>query len=113
MSEIDAQVRQRAARIRLILLDVDGVLTDGRIHLDSAGGEARAFFVRDGLGIRLGQEFGLVFGIVSGFWYIHLEMSRRSCSRSLAARLVNATPVVNRRTPTTAARILAVPVISL
>ena len=66
LSEVDPEVRQRAAKIRLILLDVDGVLTDGRIHMDSSGGESRAFFVRDGLGIRIGQECGLVFGIISG-----------------------------------------------
>jgi 3-deoxy-D-manno-octulosonate 8-phosphate phosphatase (KDO 8-P phosphatase) len=66
LNEVDPEIRERAARIRLILLDVDGVLTDGRIHIDSNGGESRSFFVRDGLGIRIGQDCGLVFGIISG-----------------------------------------------
>ena len=52
--------------IRLILLDVDGVLTDGRIQMSSNGEESRSFYVRDGLGIRMGQQAGLTFGIVSG-----------------------------------------------
>lgn len=57
---------ERAARVRLVLFDVDGVLTDGRILLDSNGVESRSFFVRDGLGIRVGQQAGLRFGIISG-----------------------------------------------
>ncbi len=50
----------------MILLDVDGVLTDGRIYLGNNDEEFRAFFVRDGLAIRMGQSAGLSFGIVSG-----------------------------------------------
>lgn len=52
--------------MRLVLLDADGVLTDGRIYQFSDGTEGRAFHSRDGLGIRLGQSAGLSFGIVSG-----------------------------------------------
>jgi len=66
LEQIDAAMLQRAARVRLVLLDVDGVLTDGSIHMTSGGEESRCFFVRDGLGIRMGQEAGLQFGIVSG-----------------------------------------------
>ena len=61
-----AEIAQRAGKVRLIVLDVDGVLTDGRIHLSSGGQEGRSFYVRDGLGIRLGQRGGLTFGIISG-----------------------------------------------
>jgi 3-deoxy-D-manno-octulosonate 8-phosphate phosphatase (KDO 8-P phosphatase) len=63
---VDAAVLERAARVRLVLLDVDGVLTDGSIHMTSGGEESRRFFVRDGLGIRMAQEAGIEFGIVSG-----------------------------------------------
>jgi 3-deoxy-D-manno-octulosonate 8-phosphate phosphatase (KDO 8-P phosphatase) len=56
----------RASRIRLLILDVDGVLTDGRLYRMSEGTEARAFHVRDGLGIRLGQRGGIEFAILSG-----------------------------------------------
>jgi len=52
--------------VRLILLDSDGVLTDGRIQMSSDGEESRSFYVRDGLGIRMGQHAGLAFGILSG-----------------------------------------------
>lgn len=54
-----------AAPIRLILSDVDGVLTNGQIIYDSAGVETKAFHVRDGLGIKLWQRAGFSFGIVT------------------------------------------------
>jgi 3-deoxy-D-manno-octulosonate 8-phosphate phosphatase (KDO 8-P phosphatase) len=63
---ISPDVLRRAQRVRLILLDVDGVLTDGSIHLLSDGRDGRSFHVRDGLGIKLGQRGGLSFGILSG-----------------------------------------------
>jgi 3-deoxy-D-manno-octulosonate 8-phosphate phosphatase (KDO 8-P phosphatase) len=59
-------VDDRARRVRLVLLDSDGVLTDGRIIVTSDGAEARAFDVRDGHGIRMGQAAGLSFGVISG-----------------------------------------------
>jgi len=66
VTELSTEQRERASRIRFILLDADGVLTDGRIYLDSAGQESRAFSVLDGFGIRLGQRAGLQFGVMSG-----------------------------------------------
>jgi 3-deoxy-D-manno-octulosonate 8-phosphate phosphatase (KDO 8-P phosphatase) len=62
----DDECRRRASQVRLILMDVDGVLTDGRIHVSDQGIESRAFDARDGLGIKLGQKAGLTFGIISG-----------------------------------------------
>jgi len=64
--EVGRDTLARAARIRLVLFDSDGVLTDGRLILHSDGSESRSFHVRDGQGIRLGQRAGLEFGIVSG-----------------------------------------------
>lgn len=55
----------RAARVRLLLLDVDGVLTDGRIFYGPDGGEFKAFSTRDGLGIRLVQKSGVEVGIIT------------------------------------------------
>ena len=49
-----------------MLTDVDGVMTDGTILLLPDGGEARAFHVRDGLGVVLARRAGLRIGIVSG-----------------------------------------------
>ncbi len=53
------------APIRLLLSDVDGVLTDGSIIVDNAGIESKAFHVRDGLGIKLWQDSGFTFGLLS------------------------------------------------
>jgi 3-deoxy-D-manno-octulosonate 8-phosphate phosphatase (KDO 8-P phosphatase) len=58
--------RERAKAIRLLLLDVDGVLTDGRITYDGSGREWKSFDIRDGQGIRLLQQAGLEVGILSG-----------------------------------------------
>lgn len=54
------------APIRLLAFDVDGVLTDGRLVLSSAGEESKAFNVRDGLGIVLAQRVGLKIAFISG-----------------------------------------------
>lgn len=66
MGEIPREIVERASRVRLVLLDVDGVLTDGRLLQFSDGTEGRAFHVRDGYGIKIGQRLGLRFGILSG-----------------------------------------------
>ncbi|MFA7496037.1 MAG: HAD hydrolase family protein [Acidithiobacillus sp.] len=50
-----AAVAERAAKIRLLILDVDGVLTDGRLYFDDDGKESKAFHVRDGYGIKMIQ----------------------------------------------------------
>ena len=54
-----------AKPIRLILSDVDGVMTDGSIVLDNSGIETKSFHVRDGLGIKLWQKAGFHFGILT------------------------------------------------
>ncbi len=54
------------AKIKLLLLDVDGVLTDGRIIYDSQGGETKAFDVKDGHGLKLVQRAGIQVGIITG-----------------------------------------------
>jgi 3-deoxy-D-manno-octulosonate 8-phosphate phosphatase (KDO 8-P phosphatase) len=57
---------ERCAAIRLVLTDVDGVLTDGRLLIDNQGIESKQFHIRDGQGIRLWQQSGGQFGIVTG-----------------------------------------------
>ena len=54
------------AMIKLLLLDVDGVLTDGRIIYDNDGGETKAFDVKDGHGLKLVQRAGIQVGIITG-----------------------------------------------
>ena len=59
-------MNDRLKNIKLLLLDVDGVLTDGRIIFDSNGIESKFFNVKDGHGIKLLQRAGIEVGIVSG-----------------------------------------------
>ncbi|HEY0760770.1 MAG TPA: HAD hydrolase family protein [Pyrinomonadaceae bacterium] len=61
-----SEVQKRAARIKLLLMDCDGVLTDGRVWLFDDGEEQKGFHTRDGLGIDLLQRAGLRSGIISG-----------------------------------------------
>ncbi len=56
---------RRARALRLLVLDVDGVLTDGRIVL-GVEEELKAFHAQDGLGITLAREAGLAVGIITG-----------------------------------------------
>jgi YrbI family 3-deoxy-D-manno-octulosonate 8-phosphate phosphatase len=58
-------LEEKCKQIELMLSDVDGVLTDGRIVFDSQGIETKRFHVRDGLGIKLWQKAGHRFGLVS------------------------------------------------
>jgi 3-deoxy-D-manno-octulosonate 8-phosphate phosphatase (KDO 8-P phosphatase) len=60
-----ATVRARAARLRLLLFDVDGVMTDGTIGLYPDGSESKAFSIRDGTGIVIAHQAGLMTGILS------------------------------------------------
>lgn len=61
-----ADILARAARIRLLVLDVDGVMTDGRLIYDNNGGEAKAFHVRDGYGIKQVLALGCEIAVISG-----------------------------------------------
>jgi len=61
-----SEVQQRAARIKLLLMDCDGVLTDGRIWIFENGEEQKGFHTRDGLGIDVLHRAGLRSGIISG-----------------------------------------------
>lgn len=55
-----------ARKIKLLILDVDGVLTDGSIILDNEGNELKSFHVRDGHGIRMLIEAGIRVAIITG-----------------------------------------------
>lgn len=60
-----ADVFARAAKIRLACFDVDGTLTDGRLHLDDNGGEAKSFHVQDGQGLALLRRCGIAVAFVT------------------------------------------------
>ena len=59
-------LERRASRIKLILMDCDGVLTDGRLWLTEDGNEQKSFNTHDGLGLTLLHRAGLRSGIISG-----------------------------------------------
>lgn len=58
-------IAERAGGVRLLLLDVDGVLTDGTVIVHSDGSESKGFHIRDGAGIVLAQRAGLMVGLLS------------------------------------------------
>lgn len=62
----EAKLRSAAARTRLLVLDVDGVLTDGRLHYDADGRESKSFHVRDGLGLQQLMAAGVTVAVISG-----------------------------------------------
>lgn len=61
-----AEIERRASRVKLLLMDCDGVLTDGRITLVSDNDEQKSFHTRDGHGLVLLHRAGLRSGIISG-----------------------------------------------
>jgi 3-deoxy-D-manno-octulosonate 8-phosphate phosphatase (KDO 8-P phosphatase) len=67
------QLRALAAKVRLLALDVDGVLTDGRLHFDAKGKECKVFHARDGYGIRRTLDAGVEIAVISGRKSIAVE----------------------------------------
>ena len=66
MKRISGEIRKKAKRIKLLLLDVDGVLTDGGIVMDNRGEEIKRFDVRDGHGIRMLMRARVQVGFITG-----------------------------------------------
>jgi 3-deoxy-D-manno-octulosonate 8-phosphate phosphatase (KDO 8-P phosphatase) len=66
-------IERRASRIKLLLMDCDGVLTDGRLWLTDNGDEQKSFNTKDGLGLALLHRAGLQSGIISGRKSIAVE----------------------------------------
>ena len=63
---VSTDVITRAENIRLLILDVDGVLSDGLIYMGNNGEELKAFNVRDGYGIRCALTSGIEVAIITG-----------------------------------------------
>jgi 3-deoxy-D-manno-octulosonate 8-phosphate phosphatase (KDO 8-P phosphatase) len=59
-------IRRRAQAIRLLVLDVDGVLTDGRLYFGPQGETLKVFHVRDGHGLKMAQLAGIEVAFLSG-----------------------------------------------
>jgi len=66
MRRVAPDVLARAGAVRLVILDVDGVLTDGRIIYGTGGMELKAFDVRDGHGVKMFHRAGLRTAILTG-----------------------------------------------
>src|SRR6187200_3241266 len=66
MLNITTEIKTRASRIKLLLLDVDGVLTDGRLYFSNQGDEFKTFSTLDGHGIKMLQKSGVKVGIITG-----------------------------------------------
>mgnify|MGYP006077643163 CR=1 FL=1 len=64
--KVPSSVIKAAKKIKLLLLDVDGVLTDGRLYYGNNGEEMKAFNIQDGLGIKLLQRAEVQVGIITG-----------------------------------------------
>jgi len=60
------ELLERAARVRMLVLDVDGVLTDGNLYFDNSGNELKAFSTRDGFGMRCLQRHGIELALITG-----------------------------------------------
>ncbi|MGD2125177.1 MAG: HAD hydrolase family protein [Desulfobacteraceae bacterium] len=59
-------IEEKAAEIRLLILDVDGVMTDGRVLLNEMGEEIKSFNIKDGYGLKMLIETGVEVVIISG-----------------------------------------------
>jgi 3-deoxy-D-manno-octulosonate 8-phosphate phosphatase (KDO 8-P phosphatase) len=58
-------ILDKAAKIKLLVFDVDGVLTDGRLIIGDDGQEYKAFFSKDGLGMKMLQETGVIIAVIT------------------------------------------------
>src|SRR5262245_15683699 len=82
----DAAFAERCRRLRLVLSDVDGVLTDGTVLLLPDGAEAKAFHIRDGLGIVLAHQAGLRTGLLSGRYSPLVERRARELGMAVVVQ---------------------------
>lgn len=64
--EVSSNVLERARKIKLLIMDCDGVLTDGRLYFGTSGEELKVFHVRDGQGLVYWHQAGFRSGVISG-----------------------------------------------
>ena len=65
-STTEEQAIEAASKVRLLLLDVDGILSDGRLYFSNSGEEIKAFHSLDGHGIKMLMSTGIAVGIITG-----------------------------------------------
>lgn len=66
LTEIPGYIRERARKIKMLIMDCDGVLTDGRIIFLPGGGETKSFDSKDGHGLRMAERAGVSAAIITG-----------------------------------------------
>ena len=66
MIQLSDDFKQRAAAIKCVIFDVDGVLTDGKLFFDLTGQEYKSFHAQDGLGLKLLRQNGIEVAVISG-----------------------------------------------
>ena len=71
----------RASRLRLMVFDVDGVFTDGRLYLSGAGEEMKSFHTLDGLGVKLLRDSGVEVALLTA--RVSAVVSRRAAERGI------------------------------
>ena len=79
------EIKVKLEAIKLLVLDVDGVLTDGHLLIHGDGGESKAFHTLDGHGIRMGQRAGLKVALLSGR---HSEPTQRRADQLQIAHVI-------------------------
>ena len=65
-ANVTDDILERAKKLKLLILDVDGVLTDGKLFFDQEGNEYKCFHARDGHGIKLLRQTGVEIAVISG-----------------------------------------------
>ncbi len=60
------EIKKKAAHVKLVIFDVDGVLTDGSLYIDDNGTESKAFYSRDGLGMKMIQDTNVKLAVITG-----------------------------------------------
>lgn len=73
-----AEVLERAKKIRLVIFDVDGVLTDGKLFFDDQGREYKSFHARDGQGIKMLRQNDVEVAVISGRYAESVEKRMNS-----------------------------------
>ena len=90
----ESELQTRAARIKLFLMDCDGVMTDGHIWILEQNDDQKAFYSRDGLGIELLHRAGLSSGVITGrtssalarrAHYLGMKYVRQGCEDKVQA----------------------------
>ncbi len=64
--KISPEVIQKASRVKLIVLDNDGVFTDGCVYVTNTGVESKSYDIRDGFGVVMARKLGIEFAIITG-----------------------------------------------